>query len=188
MNVFEHFSCYTKLPVRLDFIKQHILETGHVSKIIRVPVTQKHFLVHGGFHKYRDISPYAHGETIALIGYPEDASEGLRRVIQVKEMLHVLDPDEATSPTISKVNELIDDLMVEETKRAMGIGLPAQYDHKGLLHALAILLPRDSLDILRPLYKRGGCTTREIAEWAVLPERMVQVTLTDSWRDMLETI
>lgn len=188
MNIFEHFSCYTKLPVRLDFIKQHILETGHVSKIIRVPVKPKSFLVYGGFHKYRDTAPYCSGGVIALIGFPKDAPEDLQRVVQVKEMLHVLDPDEATSPTKDKVNDLIDDLMVEETKRAMGIGLPAQYDHKGLLHALAILLPRDALDIIRPVYKRGGCTVEEIAKWAVVPERMVRIALTDSWRDLLESI
>ena len=186
MNIYEHFATYDVLPVRLRDVRDQILETGHVNRIIRVPVTFRDFIISGGFHRFRDLAPYASGQVVALIGYPDNLPEPLQRVIQVKEMLHVLDPDMATSPTKAKVDALIDDLMVEEAERAVGI--PAQYDHRGLLHAMCILLPRGALDIIRPIYKRDGCTLDEVAEWANLPKPLVQIALRDSWRETIETI
>lgn len=184
-NIYQHFASYTALPIKLSDVKASVLERGSVDKIVRVPVEMDGYVIQGGFHRYRDLSSYDR-KTVALIGYPKDATEGLQRVIQVKEMLHVLDPDEATSPTVSKVNALIDDLMLEEAERA--IGMPAEYDHKGLLRAMCILMPRDALDTVRPVFKNGKITIPQIAAWAKLPEGLVAVTLRDSWRNLAETI
>lgn len=184
-NIFQHFSCYTELPIKLSDVKDHILECGRADRIIRVPVEFKNYAIQGGFHLYRDLTAYER-KIVALIGYPKGFSEGMRRVIQVKEMLHILDPDEATSPTKNKVNALIDDLMLEEAERA--IGIPAEYDHRGLLHAMCILMPRDALDIVRPAFKSGKKTATEIAEWAKLPEPLVAVTLRDSWIGLADSI
>lgn len=185
MNIYEHFSCHTKLPIRLKDIKDHVLDTGMVDRIIRIPVTLDHYIVHGGYHQYRELGAYGN-RTVARIAYPQNASQGLQRLVSVKEMLHILDPHEATSPTKAKVQELISDLIVENAEKA--IGLPAEYDHNGLLHALCLLLPRDSLDLLRPAYKREDKPIAQIAAEARIPESYVKIALTDSWRKLIDTL
>lgn len=187
MNIYEHFSCYTKLPIKLSDVRDHILEVGHVEKIHCVPVASDSQIFYGAFQRYRDIASYSNGD-VALIGYRADLPEEWQRVVVVKEMLHALDPAEATSPTKERVLSLIDDLMVGTAKKAMGLGIPAQYDMSALLHAVCILVPRSWLDIIRPYYKRGVCTAAEVANWAKVPEVIAQVVLTDAWRDAVEAI
>lgn len=191
MEIFEHFSCYSKLPVRLDHVRDQILATGAVSKIIRIPVEITDYIIYGGFNSYRDLTSYASNSgdaIVAQIGYPKDMSEDWQRMIIVKEMLHALDPIEATSSTIDKVNRLMDDLIDAETKEA--IGLPAHFDHNGMFHALCILMPRDVVDALRPLNKQDPerYSIAKIAAEARIPETFVKFALTDEWVKVLDAL
>jgi hypothetical protein len=182
-NVFEHFACHTNLPIRLEAVKDHLLETGMIDEIVRVPVPVDGYIVIGGYHKYRDLQT---GKRVALIGYPEDASEGMRRVVCVKEMLHIVDPHEATAPTRAKVDQLIDGLLMSGAANL--IGLPAYFDKRGLLRALTILFPRDAIDEHRPLYKKDESYLKEIAKKAILPVSFVELALRDDWSDLLDSI
>lgn len=166
----------------------HILETDIVQKIIRVPVDLDHYVLIGGYHQYRELSPpYAGGDyRVARIGYPKTASEGLQRLVQVKEMLHILDTHEATSPTKEKVKQLIADLIIRDVGKT--IGIPAVVDRNGLLLALCILMPRDAIDILRPAYKRGDITSDAISKLAKVPKGFVEATLTDEWVKLIDHI
>ena len=184
MNLYEHFATHTVLPIRLNMVREHILETGFVNKIVRYPVDLDHYIMQGGYQLYRDLTSYAHGE-VARIGYPKNASEGLQRLVTVKEMLHILDPHEATSPTKEAVDKLIKDLIVEGIGKKMG--LPAHFDKNGLLHALCILVPRDWLDIVRPAYREDK-TLDEIADEARITKPFAQIAMTDEWRDVIEKI
>lgn len=186
MNIYEHFSCHTRLPVKLVDVRDHILETGVVSRIIRKAIPLVSYNVAGGFHLYREKDAEGVFQTVARIGYPSGGSEGMRRLIQVKEMLHSLDPHEATSPTKAKVDALIGDLIQDGAERTMG--LPADVDHNGIMHAMCILLPRDALDDIRPAYKRGALTLEQIAIEAKVPASVCEVALTDRWRTLLDKI
>jgi hypothetical protein len=186
MNIYEHFSCHTRLPVKLTDVRDHILETGVVSRIIRKAIPTISLNVAGGLHLYREKDAEGVFHKVARIGYPAGASEGIRRLIQVKEMLHCLDEHEATSPTKAKVDALISDLIQEGAERTMG--LAADADHNGIMHAICILLPRDALDEIRPAFKRGDRTLEQIAAEAKLPTSVCDVALTDRWRTVLEKI
>jgi hypothetical protein len=183
MNVFEHFSCHTKLPVPLTMVKDHIIETGLVDRIRRVAVPIDDYLVQGGYHLFKDLET---GERIALIGYPGDHGERIARLVTVKEMLHVVDPHEATAPTKIRVDQLIDDLLISGA--ANMIGLPAYFDKKGMLRAMTILLPRDALDERRASYKKGDLKAAEIAAEARIPLGFMEVALRDEWEKIVESI
>ncbi len=183
MNIFEHFSCHTKLPVSLKHVKEHILETGLVDRIRRVPVPTDGYFLFGGYHKYRDLKT---GERVALIAYPDDHGQAFARLVTVKEMLHVLDPHEATSPTKDKVGLLIDDLIRSGAAKLLGV--PATFDRRALLLALTVVLPRDALDDRRGLYKKGDLSVEDIATEALVPESFVELALRDDWQDMLDRI
>jgi hypothetical protein len=184
-TIYQHFGKQTRLPVHLRDVQQFILDKGVVSAIERYPCVTRHSLV-GIFQKYYEIAPpYAERPLIVRIGYPTGVSEGAQRLVQTKEMLHCLDPQEATSPTKAAVCRLVDDLLFEAAERE--IGLPAQVDHLNFLNALRVLMPVAALDIIRPAYKAGKLTVEQIAAEARLPAPFVAVTLTDEWRARAES-
>jgi hypothetical protein len=179
-TIYQHFGKQTLLPVRLREIQQFILNKGVVAQIERYPCETRNSLI-GIFQKYYDIAPpYCERPLIVRIGYSREASEGAQRLVQAKEMLHCLDPNEATSPTKDAVSRLVNDLLFEAAERE--IGLPAQVDHLNFLNALRVLMPIAALDVIRPAYKAGKVTVEQIAAEARLPAPFVAVTLTDEWR------
>lgn len=186
MNIYEHFASHGKLPIKLEHVRDHILETGLVDKLVRFPVSLDRYIIQGGYQLYRDLTSYASGQVVARIAYPREASTSMQRLVCVKEALHVLDPHEATSPTKEKVDELIRDLRMEEASARMGV--PAMFDRIGLLHALCILMPRDMLDELRPAYKKGLITPEQLAEEALIPKPYAQLCLTDTWLKLVDHI
>lgn len=186
-TIYESFAAHTKLPIKLRDVRDFILERRVASRIERYETNLDPTLLRGGMHSYYDLSPpYVERPLIVRIGYPKDATEGVQRLIQVKEMLHILDPADATSPTKDDVERFIGDLLVEEAEKE--IGLAAHEDHTKLLNALCILMPRDALDIIRPAYKRGDISVDQIAVEAKIPKAYASVTMTDSWRKIAERI
>ena len=189
MEFFQHFACYTNLPVRLDHIRDQILATGVVSRIVRIPVTVHDYVIYGGYNSYRDLTAYASNSgsaIVAQIGFPGDLDESWQRMVTVKEMLHALDPIQATSSTKEKVDRLMSDLIDSETKEA--VGLPAHFDNNGMFHALCVLMPRGVVDELRPLFKQDPekYSTLKIAQEARIPETFVKFALTDEWIKVLD--
>ena len=185
-SIYTHFAKQTLLPVKLSDIQAFVLGKGAVTRIERYGCHTKNALM-GLFHKYYDLAPpYQERPLIVRIGYSLKASEGAQRLVQAKEMLHALDPFEATSPTKDSVAQLIDDLLLEAAERE--IGLPAQVDHLTFLNALCVLMPMAALDEIRPLYKAGKISLDQIAKEARLPPTFVKVTLTDEWRAYAEKL
>jgi hypothetical protein len=185
-TIYQHFAKQTLLPVKLSDVHAYIIGIGAVSRLERHACVTKNSLI-GIFQKYYELAPpYCERPLIVRIGYPNNASEGAQRLVQAKEMLHALDPDEATSPTKSAVEKLVDDLLLEAAERE--IGLPAQVDHLNFLNALCVLMPLAALDIIRPAFKAGKRTVDEIAAEARLPPAFVAATLTDEWRKFAEKL
>ena len=183
MDVFEHFSCHTNLPIKLKDVKDHILEAKIVDRIKRVGMPLNGYALLGGYHQYRDLHS---GERIALIAFPNDHGLGLGRLVQVKEMLHVLDPHEATAPTRDKVSQLVDELIISGAANI--VGLPAYFDRRAILMALTILLPRDALSDRRPAFKNGKLSAAAIADEAQVPTSFVEIALRDDWEKIVESI
>lgn len=186
MDIYQHFACYQKLPVRLSLIREFILETGIVTKLICFPVDMHDGALMGGLHLYRDLAPYAaHGAKVARIGYDRSLPDEWKRVVCAKEMLHVFATPDETAPTRELVDRLIDDLLMEQWWK--DAGLPANCDHRGVFHALAVLFPLEALDYIRPRFKLGKLTIEQIAKEAKLPEPLVRIAMTDYWRDLAFT-
>lgn len=187
ITIYESFAAHTRLPVKLQDVRDFILERQICSRIERHPTDLDPSILRGGLHRYYELAPpYVERPMVARIAYPRDASEGVQRLIQVKEMLHILDPRDATSPTKKDVEDFIGDLLVEEAEK--DIGLAAKVDHIKLLNALCILMPRDALDVIRPVYKRGDVSLDQIAAEARIPKSYAGAALTDDWREVVERI
>ena len=183
MDIYEFFAAYTRLPVRLRDVRDFILERGIVSRIERYKVDIDTSILQGGMNLYHEIAPpYVQPPLIARIAYPKDASVGVRRLVQVKEMLHILDPVEARSQDRESVSRFISDLLIKEA--GLIAGLPALYDHAGIINALRILMPSGVLDEIRTPYESGLISIEQIAEEAKIPPVYVAVCLDPRWNDL----
>lgn len=186
MNIYEHFSKQTALPISENEVKSFIIGKGVVSEIDLYACDTKNPL-RGVFQKFYGLAaPYCEHPIIVRVGYPRAAALGMQRLVKVKEMLHALDPFEATSPTKKAVTSLIDDLLVDAAEKE--IGLPAQVDSSKLINALCVLMPIAALDLIRPRYKADEVSVAQVAEEAKLPASFVEVTLSDEWRAVAQNL
>lgn len=192
MDLLDHFACYTHLPVRLADVKAQILEAGLVDQINRYPVDIDPLILRGIFRLYHHKPPYAPagGYTVAEIIYSANLPPYEARFVQVKEMLHVFDKDAEMAAKIEQVQQLAEDIIVPMEVLLKLRGLPSRpvlSDRSMIFPALAVLLPRDFLDEVRPLYKAGRVSPSTIAQAAQVPTEYVRFALRDDWQEILDT-
>ena len=111
--------------------------------------------------------------------------EAVRRLVSCKEILHVFDDDEHTAKTLAAVERLIDQIVVPPSS---GISASTQSDNSGMLHALMILMPRDALAILKPMYELGQISAEDVARLADIPEAYARLALSPLWQMIVESI
>jgi hypothetical protein len=184
MDVFKHFSCHTKLPIRLPDVEEHVMEAAAITSITTYPADLD--LIDGFVWHYKWRAPYGDQLEHALVFYKRTLTLGEQRIVRCKEVLHLLDGDEETSRTRDRVNDLIADMCLPFNIPAST--LQGQKDRMGILPALTVLLPRDALEILRPLYQSGAMTAAAIAEIAQIPEEWAELCLGDEWRHVVENL
>lgn len=173
--------------MRVAEVVNFVVQKGAVSEVIQVPIDVDTRVLTGGFYLFRDIAPpYEEAPIIAKIGYPRNAPEAVQRLVKVKEILHILDPGPARAATKGAVSQLIGDLILDEAREE--VGMPAAYDHTQIISALAILLPKAALDVVRPIYKRGDITADDVADLAKVPLPYVKIALTDDWRTIADSL
>ena len=107
---------------------------------------------------------------------PEEA-----RLVRCKEVLHLLDGHEHTSRTLELVGKLISEICLPFS---MPVSKISQHDRMGILPALCILLPRDALDILRPL----KLAPEAVAKLAGIPEEWAGICLSEGWKHVVENL
>lgn len=193
MDLLEHFACYTHLPVKLADVKAQILDTGRVDQIYRYRVDIDPEILRGIFRLYHHKPPYAPagGLTVAEIIYSGRLPPYEARIVQVKEMLHVFDKEAEMAAKMEQVQQLAEDIIVPmEVLLKLG-GSPSRpvlSDRSMIFPALAVLLPRDFLDEVRPLYKTGRVSPATIAQAAQVPTEYVRFALRDDWQEILDSV
>ncbi|MGE3332986.1 MAG: hypothetical protein AB7I36_05040 [Rhodospirillaceae bacterium] len=188
MDVFQHFACHTKLPVLLKDVYEHVFEHAGMESI-NFYQTELDTSIIGGFvrvFRWRErVAPYASADKCtADVFLGAGLSPEWRRVVAVKEMIHLLDGHEQTSRTRERVSALITEMCLPF--QAVQASLPGMTDRFGLLPALAILLPRDALDYLRPQHVAKNINDEAVAQLARIPAEMVPFLMTDAWKGVLE--
>lgn len=188
MNIYEHFSCWTKVPVRLEHVLAHVKEFGPADEVSRYPVKFQDYTLTGGLRVFREIGPpYKDGRVIAQIAYPIEWPEEWQRIVCVKEMLHLVDPPSARSATRVQVEQLVREL-TSLAAPSVSIGLPTRMDLLNGHLALVVLAPRAAIDDLWPMYKSGRLTVEAVAEMLKIPSGYARTALTDEWLKVVERV
>lgn len=193
MKIVEHFCCHTRLPVKLSAISEHIIETSPVDKLYRAAVDVDPAILRGAYRQYHHKPPYAAdgGEVIGEVIYSQYLGSYEARLVQCKEMLHAYDSADEQASDVEHVKQLAQDIILPLEILIKTNGAPSTHvlsDNSMLIPALAILLPRDFLDEIRPLYEQEKVAVGDIAKLARVPSAYVRVALSPIWQGLVEKI
>ena len=186
MNIYEFFSCFTELPVRIDDVRDQALEYDVVDEFqfIAVGIDPKILL---GMHRMYVVDrPDGSKHRIAQIFWSSHISDvPLMRLVCCKEVLHIFDEESHTARSTEAVDKLIDLIVVPPSS---GFTASELSDRRGMLRALMVLLPRDALEIIRPKYEAGEMSVEDVARLADIPGNYERLALSPTWRDIVAEI
>lgn len=191
MDVIEHFSCYTILPIQINDVREFIRDKGIVDQICFHKMDSDPEVLRGLLYQTRDTPPYFHGERVmAHVAYSGNMSIEYQRLVACKELLHILDNGNYTAATLQGVSSLITEISLprEAQQDWAQLQRATASDHLGVLNALAVLFPRDAISEIRPAYDRGDIGIEEIMTLTQVPEPYVVFAMTDEWMALVENV
>lgn len=182
-----HFDNYTRLPIGVNTVKDQIIELGIQDEIRFHDVDIDPFVLRGLIYRYTKHNA-AYGEPIfcSEICLAKDQEHEWRRLVAVKELLHITDTEAQTAQSEHAVEKLIERLSLpfevrEETRSSLN-------DRHHVLAALGILVPKDCRDILRQMRAEDRITDIDVARMAKIPERFGSLVISDLFEDAIEWI
>ena len=185
MNIFEHFGCYTKIPVRLHDVAQHAVDNSDISRFLFHKVRADESILRGMSRVSMLIGAY--GERIADITYSHQITdEAMVKLVCCKEILHAIEDNSLSASSEDAVSNLIDRISAP-------IELHPYFnsdtsDKVGLFAALAILMPMGFLDDARPHVEVGALEVEAIAEQAQVPVTYVRWSLHPRWPEIVDEV
>ena len=184
-DIYDHFACFTRLPIAIDDVRDSILESGAVDRIEFASPSMDSSTLYGMLHMFEELVPYANRTVARIIHSMELTDPRLIRMVCCKELLHILDNGTATAESEQAVNELIDNIVLPLEP---GLPAPTISDHVGMVRALQVLLPRDALYYLRPKVERGELTVSDVAMLAEIPDSWARLALSERWWNFVNPV
>ena len=179
----------TVLPIRVDDIKDAILDFGIQDRITFNEVEMDSDIVRGFLHRYTIHSaPYAEPTLCSDIYYAKNLDDDWARLVCVKELVHIFDSTRTIVKTGDDVVQLIEQLsMPFDIDTLPDTDIKSISDRIGMIVALALLLPRDARDLLRPKYEASEITDEEISLAARLPVRFVKIVMLPHFEEIVDS-
>lgn len=177
----ESFSENKTLPIAVNAVLAWIRSHTDFTSITLHGVKRDHKAFRGAFRR-KEINVGVLGvygsnptdiELHVDILYGQDLDEEWKRLVIVKEALHVFDGGHACVDTPEKLRQLIPQIVSPELKDAPFI--PAVNDHFGAFRAMAVLMPTAARKKLASSIEDGTRTVDEIASYVKLPEYYVDI-------------
>ena len=187
-EIIEFFSCLSRLPIRIDDVREHALELGGVDEI-RFHETEMDSALVQGVHRMYEEMVNGERKRVAEIIYSADLSKERRRIVCCKEILHIFDRESRTAESKEAVDSLIEQIVIPFSPGVYGTtSNSANSDYLGDYFALLVLLPRDALHQIRPKYEAGEVSVEDVARLAQIPIGFARLGLSDIWRQVAEKV
>ena len=172
----DSFSATENLPIRVDDVLDWIRTHTDHKDITLYGVQRGSKAYRGGFRRIAIPQglPYS-GEfnIITQILYGEDLEDDWKRLVIVKEALHIFDSPKLCVDTPEKLQKLVPAIISSELRGAPF--LPAINDQFGALRAMAVLLPNVTRIKLATAIDSGSRSVEEVAQFVRLPEFYVDL-------------
>jgi len=172
----DSFSAEVDLPVHVNQVLAWVRENTDHKSILLHGVSRESTSFRGAFRR-RSVPAggmYSHDHEIYTdVFYGEDLADDWKRLVIVKEVIHVFDGPEACVDTPEKLANLIPSIIARQLSGSPF--LPALNDHFGPFRAMAVLLPAALRDRMKEAVDSGSRTISEVATFCQLPEVYVDI-------------
>jgi hypothetical protein len=177
------FSTRTVIPVPTDDVLQVLKDWGVRDEIWFHEDDMDTGIIKGQVVEWEAEGENGKVELFAHISTARGLSTAEKRLIQCKELLHLLDPEGARVSDPEAIWNLIKEIVAtpdegdpygDETGRG-------DADRRTIWGALAILFPWQVREALMPGFRLGVITVSIIAERIDLPENHVALIMSDQW-------
>lgn len=109
-------------------------------------------------------------------------SDDERRFVQVKELLHIVEPEAYRANSLQEVKELIDKIVLPpDLVDFANDGVHANSDRVAILHAIAVMIPMAIRDLFMAPVRDGKVDHKFIADIVDVPVKYVAVVMSDFW-------
>jgi hypothetical protein len=185
VNLYEHFSCHTVVPVKIQDVIDLLLDQKAVDEIRLIGVdTMDPAYLRGFCHRYWKFPQFGEPHSFADIYYSTQLSPEWQRVVISKELTHATNGQASAARTRQQVDSLIRGIVSSGTTI---VSVQHQIDVIGILHGLCVLFPRDAAVVLREM-QANGKTHKEIAKITALPAELMPLLLSPQWEGLVESI
>jgi hypothetical protein len=191
-----HFDSYELLHVDVNDVRDQLIDMGVQDEIRFHFVKMDAGKLRGIIYRYtKHATTYGNAvfcSEIAISDDMGDEDEAWKRLVAVKELLHVADCVKISAESVEAVNTLFDNFSLPPELRNdlhNGPKNTKSYlnDRIRIYVALAILIPEGCRIPLRELYNAAKISNREIADIAKIPERYIPVVMGPKFEESLKT-
>lgn len=172
----DSFENSENLPIRVDDILDWIRENTDHKDITLHGVQRDNKAYRGAFRRKavpKGVLYSGDFDIITQILYGTDMEDDWKRLVIIKEALHVFDGPKSCVDTPDKLRKLIPAIISSELRGAPF--LPALNDHFGAFRAMAVLLPTSTRKKIAVAIEEGSRTVQEAAHFVRLPEFYVDI-------------
>lgn len=195
-KILEHFDAYELLHVDVNDVRDQLVDMGVQDEIRFHFVKMDAGKIRGIVYRYtKHAAAYGNAvlcSEIAISDDMGDEDEAWKRLVAVKELLHVADCVKISAESAEAVDILFNNFSLPPELRhdlQNGPKNTASYlnDRIRIYVALAILIPEGCRLPLRELYEAGKISDREIADIAKIPERYIPTVMRPQFETSLQT-
>jgi hypothetical protein len=186
-KLLDHFDHYTKLHVEVNTVLEHLVDLGIQDEIRFHLVDIDESILRGLLFRYskHDV-PYGDPILCSEICIAKSLTYEWRRVVAVKELLHITDTEAETAESEKAVDKLVEHLaMPTDVREATRSSFN---DRTHIIPALAVLVPKECRGILQNMLISQKITLAEAAKMARIPERYIELVLSDEFDILIEAI
>lgn len=190
VDVIKHFSDIGAGPIDVEDDVLPFLRANGVADVItifEVDIESRYLkgkLAHWEPWEYQDdwALDFERPRCCADIYVAKELSHRWRRLIEAKELLHILDPIQNRVSTAAEVESLADKIRLPiEAETFAASGHKTITDALGLFEALAVLFPYKVRETLMEKFTSKALTVEAIADYMDLPEEYAYLVMSDLW-------
>jgi hypothetical protein len=123
-DLISFFSDFTRLPVRIDDVVDHMVDHGVRDRITLIPVDIDTAILRGFLFQHEQLRAYGEPLECADIYFGIDQEPEWQRLVCCKELLHILDNEAQASASRAEVSRLIQEIVLPPTLQNLATNGP----------------------------------------------------------------
>ncbi len=186
-ELLDYFDTVESLPIEVEAVRAHLTKIGPDDEITFHFVDMDPDLVRGVAHSYvRHKAVYGEPVNCTEICIAKEQPQHWRRIVAIKEMLHVIDGDAMTASQPDTVEFLFEALALPPEVRPDNHKNSYVNDKTRIYLALAVMIPKPFRILFRDLVDQKVLTAIDVARMSGVPARFIPLVLLPDFEDYIE--